>query len=113
MNIFLLSLVFLLSACAQSRVNKYNGLLESKVGRSDRNDVGRILGEPVKCSPEGDLEKCEYRTASAKNHPVPDVFKKQPAMGPDVSPYEHYDVLHLYYGKDGLLKEWKPVVILE
>jgi len=81
------------------------------VGNGKKESVDKVLGPPIKCVKEHALEKCEYRTARERNDPVPAVHHQERSMGPDLSPYEHFDVLHLYYDSFGLLREWEPIVI--
>jgi len=82
------------------------------LGTAKKTEVNQVLGSPTSCKKTAEgLEECEYRTAAARNYPVPDAHKKQEAMGPDLSPYEYFDVLHVYYDSLGILKNWVPIVI--
>jgi hypothetical protein len=101
----------LLASCVETHVRKYQNLLEPRVGRAKQNEINALLGNPTYCRAEGKYEKCEYRTAAAQNHPVPDIFRKTEGLGPDLSPYEYFDVLHLYFDTFHVLREWEPVVI--
>ena len=104
-------LILVLVSCTEMRVKKYNDLLNPRVGTAKKEEVGKLLGNPVSCSQELEGEKCEYRTSHARNHPVPDVYRQERALGPDLSPYDHFDVLHVRYDGFGILKSWEPVVI--
>jgi hypothetical protein len=96
-------------SCSQNRVKKYQNLLDPLVGKAKKDQINALIGNPVSCKNENRYEKCEYRTAHAQNTPVPDMFKK--SEGPDLSPYEYFDVLYLYFDPFHVLKEWEPVVI--
>jgi hypothetical protein len=99
------------SACTQPTVKRYASLLDRKVNISKKSEMDQVLGEPVSCKQERAFQKCEYRTAQARNYPVPAIYEKQNAMGPDISPYEYFDVLHLFYDHEGILREWEPIVM--
>lgn len=99
--------------CTQSRVKKYQGLLEPLVGKASKVEVQKLLGNPNYCKQESRYEKCEYRSAFSQNHPVPDMFRKSETSGPDLSPYEYFDVLHLYFDAFHILREWEPVVLMQ
>ncbi len=101
----------LILSCTQTRVKKYQGMLEPLLGKAKQSEVNALLGNPISCKQEGRFEKCEYRTTSAQNNPVPDMFRKSEGIGPDLSPFEYFDVLHLYFDAFHILKEWEPVVI--
>ena len=109
--IALSSLFFVFAACTEPRIKRYENQLEPLVNKGKKLQIGKMLGQPVKCEPLEALERCEYRTARERNDPVPVVFKRESAMGPDVSPYEYFDVLHLFYDDSGVLKEWQPIVV--
>lgn len=109
----LMCLVILtLLSCTQTRVKKYEGILEPLVGKATKSQVNQLLGSPVSCKQESRYEKCEYRSAFSQNDPVPEVFRKVEGLGPDLSPYEYFDVLHLYFDNFRILKEWEPVVMM-
>ena len=63
--------------------------------------------------PEGDwgtaLADFE-KQATGRNAPTPMVFTKSSTM-PDVSPYDYFDVIHLFYDDQRVLTEWQPIVI--
>lgn len=103
--------LLLLSSCAELRVKKYSNLLDPMLGSSKKQEVSKVLGSPTFCQAEGVFEKCEYRTASVRNYPVPAVYRKEIAMGPDLSPYEYFDVLEVQYDSFGVFKDWQPVVL--
>lgn len=107
---FLLCLI-LLSSCVESRVKKYQALLEPERQRGKRSEIELQLGPANRCIPEGRYLRCEYLTAKASNVPVGSVYRKQPGMGPDLSPYDQFDVLHLLYDSFGVLQEWYPITI--
>lgn len=107
----ILSLLFLLFiGCTEPRFKRYQDIIDPKVGVADKTDMNRMLGSPVKCTPDGSYQMCEYRTAKGRNEPVPSVHEKKEGF-PDLSPYEYYDVLHLFYDDFGVLRDWKPVVL--
>jgi len=108
-----LLLVALSGSCTTTRVKRYQNLLDPLIGSSKRTEVNHLLGTPVFCRPEGDRELCEYRTSAARNFTVPDMHRKAEAMGPDLSPYDQFDVLHVYYDGFDTFKEWEPFVIIE
>ncbi len=103
--------VFFLTACTQSRVKVYGDMLEPRVNIAKKEEVNKLFGTPTWCTPDSGSEKCEYRTSRGSNHPVPDVYRKEDSLGPDLSPYDHFDVLHLRFDSFGILKDWEPVVI--
>lgn len=86
-------------------------MLDPKVGVAKKDEINKFLGNATWCTPEAGTEKCEYRTSRGSNHPVPDMYRKEEALGPDLSPYDRFDVLHLYYDAFGVLKDWEPVVL--
>lgn len=77
------------------------------------SQVNEVLGPPVSCAaePNTNLTQCEYRTAMGRNLPTPDVHVRIPSMGPDLSPYDHFDVLHLHFDDTGVARDWTPMVI--
>jgi len=99
------------TSCVQTRVKTYNALIEPRLGKSKKSEMRAVLGNPIFCKQEEKYEKCEYRSAYSQNNPVPDMFRKSEAIAPDLSPYEYFDVLHLYYDGFHILQEWEPVVI--
>lgn len=107
----LLGVFIFASACTQPTVKRYEITLERKVGTAKKPEIDKLLGNPVSCQRENSVQKCEYRTLQAGNYPVPAVYDKQPAIGPDVSPYDYFDVLHLFYDEEGILRDWQPVVV--
>lgn len=110
-NLLILLTIFVCLACTETRIERYTDIIEPHVGGTHKAEMNKILGAPTFCKEEGKYEKCEYRTARGRNEPVPGVFRKEPAMGPDLTPYEHFDVLHLYYDSFAVLKEWEPIVV--
>ena len=86
-------------------------MLEPKVGNAKKEEINKLLGNPAWCSKEEGREKCEYRTSHASNAPVPDMYRKEEALGPDLSPYDHFDVLHIYFDSTGVMKDWEPIVL--
>lgn len=113
MKIFLSCLLLSLAliACTEGRVKKYRDILEPRIGTGKKDEIDKLLGNPAWCKEEGGAQKCEYRSSRANNEPVPDVYRRNEGMGPDVSPYDRFDVLHLQYDGFGVLKEWEPVMI--
>lgn len=113
------SLLFILMGllffgCAQKRIKRYQSMLDPKVNESKKEELDKLLGPPVSCSVEvGGLNKCEYRTAAGRNQPTPAAFRKSKTMKIDVSPFQQFDVLHLYYDSDRILKQWEPVVLTD
>jgi hypothetical protein len=99
-----------LTSCAEYRIKRYQHLLDTHVGSSPKPTLDKLLGEPASCRPDGNLKLCEYRTSAGRNEQVPYVHQKKQGF-PDLSPYEHYDVLHLFYDDFDVLREWRPVVL--
>jgi len=112
MNHFLVfsTLVVLMTSCAEHRVKRYQDMLDKHVGVTQKKELDRQLGEPTQCRPDGSMKLCEYRTAAGRNEQVPYVHQKKEGF-PDLSPYEHYDVLHLFYDDFNVLRDWKAVVL--
>lgn len=110
-NLFILSTIFLILGCTELKIKKYQNVLEGKIGTAKKVEINQILGSPVWCRNENGSEICEYRTSYANNRPIPDAYRKENGTSPDLSPYEHFDVLHLSYDSTGLLKDWEPVVL--
>ena len=108
--LFVLSLVVFCS-CTETRIKRYSDILEPHVGNTSKVEMDRLLGGPAYCRAEGKYQLCEYRTAIGRNEQIPYVHLKNDAMGPDLSPYEHFDVLQLYYDDFGTLRDWKPIVL--
>ena len=109
--LFSVFLFWLCSSCTESRVKKYSDILEPLVGTAKKERLNEVLGKPTFCKRELAYEQCEYRTSRGRNDPVPEVFRKSEGLGPDLSPYEYFDVLRLYYDDFGVLKEWDAVNI--
>ena len=108
---FIFLLCALVAGCVTQRVKRYRDLLDPLVGKEKKANINRLLGKPANCEQEQDLEKCEYRTTKERNDPVPIVHERESALGPDLSPYDTFDVLYLYYDGFGVLKDWKPVSV--
>ena len=106
-----LALTGVIVGCAHSRIRRYEKLLEPEIGLGTKADMRALFGAPVNCNKSKGLERCEYRTARERNDPVPAVMMKTQGLGPDVSAYEYFDVLHLFYDDFGVLREWAPIVI--
>lgn len=98
-----------LLGCTQPVVDRYSKMLEPQVGSATKKDMERLLGPPVRCVQEFNYENCEFRTARGRNHPVPAVHQRNTTMGPDLSPFEHFDVLSLQFDGFGVLQGWKPL----
>lgn len=81
------------------------------VGVKKRGEVERLIGEPVKCATQGNLTRCEYRTLIGRNDPAPATSKKEPGFGPDLSPYEFFDVIEIFYNETGLMTDWRALSI--
>src|SRR5688572_15067600 len=92
-----LALLTMFVACNQSNVKKYRDLLEPRVGSAKKDEINQLLGAPAWCRDEEGSQRCEYRTSRATNNPVPDMYRKEASLGPDLSPYDHFDVLHLHF----------------
>jgi hypothetical protein len=107
------SLAFLLffTACTEARIKKYEDLLEPMLGKAEKPQIDKLLGSPASCAPIETYQRCEYRTSQGRNDPVPFVGRKNAAMGPDLSPFEYFDVLALTYDGFGTLREWEPIAI--
>lgn len=97
--------------CTTSRVKMYQDIVDPLVGTSKKADVNRVLGSPASCAREEGFEKCEYHTSAARNEPVSYMSHKEPGYEINLSPYDSFDVLHLYYDDVGVLKDWSPVVV--
>lgn len=108
--LFTLSLAAL-SACTEPRVKPYQRLLDPEVGRANKARVTALLGNPVKCEITAGQESCEYRTTAGRNDPTPSVHRPSPGFGPDLSPFEHFDVIKAHYNDVGILREWEPMVL--
>ncbi len=106
----LLWLLVLIVACTQPRMRRYSEVIDPMVGSGKKEELDRLLGNPTFCQQEKAFQKCEYRTAMGHNAPTPIVFTKMTHM-PDVSPYEYFDVIHLFYDDLRVLKEWQAVVL--
>ena len=104
-------LLLLFAGCAQHPVTRYQNMLDPLVGSARKPDMDKLLGKSVSCQSEQGGQVCEYRTSRGRNHPVPDVYRKESGMGPDLSPYDHFDVLHLYYDEFGNFRDWQAVDI--
>ena len=87
-------------------------MLDPLVGQGKKSDVSKQIGPPAFCKNREGTEHCEYRTAKARNLPVPD-SSRQTAVGIDLSPYEYFDVLLLHYNSFGVLVEWDPVYLAD
>lgn len=111
MHFVLLALCIGLLSCSHSRIERYRDALDSQLGNGKKTSLDQLLGMPYLCKNIGVFERCEYRTASQRNHPVPIVYRKAPGFGPDLSPYDYFDVIYLYYDDFDVLQEWEPVVI--
>jgi hypothetical protein len=107
----LLSLILMFTACTESRVRKYEDLLEPLLGKAEKEEVDKLLGAPASCQPVESYQRCEYRTSRGRNEPVPFTARKNAAMGPDLSPYEYFDVLALTYDGFNTLREWEPISV--
>jgi len=104
--------LWVLVGCTSPRLKRYHDLIDPHVGKAKKEKMDSLLGVPSSCKRTPSLKLCEYRTASERNEPVPGVLEKPKGFGgPDVSPYEYFDVLHLFYDDFGVLQEWNPVVI--
>ncbi len=106
----LLLVLFALGACTQLRSARYSEMIDPLVGSGKKEQLDKMLGVPTFCKQESPFQKCEYRTAAGHNDPTPDAFAKKSTM-PDVSPYEYFDVIHLFYDDQRVLKEWQAVVL--
>ena len=106
-----IALLILLTGCAISPVKRYRTIIDPLVGKSKQDEVNQVLGKPVFCIQEQTLQRCEYRTTAARNEETPYMHHKEIGFGPDLSPYDSFDVLDLYYDAFGVLKEWNPVVV--
>jgi len=112
-NRILLSFLVLVSlvSCTHSRAKRYSELLDKLIGNEKKDRVASVLGAPARCNAAEGGELCEYRTAAGRNLASPGVQTPTPGFGPDVSPYDHFDVIHVYYNDVGLMREWEPIVL--
>lgn len=104
-------LAVIATGCTQSRVRRYEELLDKHVGSEKKDRIATVLGAPAKCIPAEGGERCEYRTNAGRNRSSPGVHAPAPGFGPDTSPYEFFDVIHVFYNDVGLMREWQPVVL--
>lgn len=100
-----------LSGCTEKRVKKYQDVLEPRISKAKKTEIDKMFGTPEKCIQEGPHLKCEYRTAAMRNTPVSDMYRKEPGMGPDLTPYDHFDVIHVFFDGLGVMQDWKPIVV--
>lgn len=96
--------------CTSPRVKKYQAVIDPGIGSAKKVEMSKLFGNPIACQSEAILERCEYRTSYVRNEPVPDVYKKTEGV-PDLSPYDQFDVLYLYFDALGVLQSWEPVVL--
>lgn len=103
-----------LVACSQSRVRRYEELIEPQLGKANKDEMSRLLGaKPTKCEKVKLYEQCEYRTARERNDPVPGEYSTGLAGSPDLKPFAYFDVIHLYYDETEVLREWSPVKVAQ
>jgi hypothetical protein len=100
-------------ACTQTRLRRYGELLDPLVGGESKAKVATILGAPSRCESYDGGQRCEYRTAAGRNTASIGVLAPNPAMGPNLAPYEHFDVINVYFNNVGLMREWEPIVLPE
>lgn len=100
-----------LNGCTETRVKRYANLLEPHIDHAKKQEMTAFLGAPTSCTQGEKYECCEYRTTRGRNETIPQIHKKEPGMGPDLAPYDYFDVIHLCYDGFGVLKEWDPVVL--
>lgn len=98
------------AACTQLRTRRYSEMIDPLIGTGKKEELDQLLGNPTFCLQQSQLQKCEYRTATGRNAPTPMVFAKTTTM-PDVSPYEYFDVIHLFYDDRRILTDWQAIVI--
>ncbi len=109
--IFSVLLFALVTSCASTQLKRLEETMDPMVGVAKRTDVEKSLGSPEQCSTQKGMTRCEYRTQIARNEPVPSAHKKEPGFGPDLSPYEFFDVLEAFYDDTGLLRDWHPLSV--
>ena len=112
-NFLLILSVTLFVACSELRVKRYGDLLDPLLGSGSIAEVNRVLGKPTSCEALSLGKRCEYRTAAARNYTIPDAHRQLPGFGPDLSPYQYFDVLSVVYDHFGVFREWEPVAILQ
>ena len=110
-QVFAVLVSLALMACTEPRIKRYQTMLDPMVGTAKKTDVDAQLGKAIKCERKEKGQECEYRTASGRNEQIPMAHQQRSAMGPDLSPYEYFDVLHLTYDDFGILKDWQPVIV--
>ncbi|MBI4403429.1 MAG: hypothetical protein HY537_04670 [Deltaproteobacteria bacterium] len=103
--------VVMLAGCTHTRVKFYHDLINPLVGSATKEKMNSLLGSPTWCKQETSFEQCEYRTSRGRSEPVPAIHRQHESMGPDLSPYDYFDVLHLFYDDTKTLREWSPIVI--
>jgi hypothetical protein len=86
-------------------------MLEPLVGSAKKAEISKLLGPPAFCVQEEAYERCEYRTNRGSNEPIPGIARQEASMGPDLSPYDYFDVLQIHYDNFGLLNQWEPIFI--
>jgi hypothetical protein len=96
--------------CTELRVQRYQTILDPMLGKSKKADVDHELGRPTFCKNLNVGEICEYRTARGRNDPVPAAAQKS-TLGPDLSPYDYFDVLQIEYDGMGIFKDWTATTI--
>ena len=97
--------------CASTQLGRLQETMDPWVGVAKRLEVEKSLGSPTQCVTEKGMTRCEYRTLIARNEPVPSAHKKEPGFGPDLSPYEFFDVIEAFYDDTGLLRDWRPLSV--
>lgn len=107
----LLFAISLIVACTESRVKRYNDLIEPEIGKGSKKEISKLLGAPTFCNEKGKYEVCEFRTTRGRNEQTPYVHLKQPAMAPDLTPYEHFDVIQVSFDGFGVVQSWEPIVL--
>jgi len=100
-----------LLACSLSPLKRLEEAMDPMVGVKKKQEVERVIGEPVQCHSNTGTTRCEYRTLIGRNDPAPATHKKEPGMGPDLSPYEFFDVIEAFYDETGMLKDWHALSI--
>ena len=103
----------LITACTESRIKRYSDLIQPSVGSGNKREISKLLGAPAFCRENAKLETCEYRTDRGRNESIPYVHQKSPGMAPDLTPFEHFDVIHVSYDSSGIVQAWEPIVLPE
>jgi len=106
----LFAVVCQMIACSHSPLKRLEEAMDPMIGKK-RVEVESAVGQPVQCQPLQGSTRCEYRTLIGRNEQAPAAHKPEPGMGPDLSPYEFFDVIEAFYDETGTLKDWHALSV--